>query len=219
RRGLGEDRRGRAQALPGRADTRARPQPRAPVPAARPRGEAHLARNLPGKPGDGARRVAVAGLRRRGVRSRPVPVPPARRAPDRCAVRRAARRSAAHTDDQGGRRAAPEPVRGGPRADALGISSAGPGLRPGRLVRRALCLGVVAIALAFAGQARAGGKYAKGLLWRVSSPGVAPSHVFGTIHLADPRVLDIPDPVVRALDRSKRYYAESVQGEREATRL
>jgi uncharacterized protein len=62
-------------------------------------------------------------------------------------------------------------------------------------------------------------KFSKGLLWRVSKPGVAPSYVFGTIHIADPRVLDLPEPVSRALMRSKRYYMESFQGEREAVRL
>ena len=61
--------------------------------------------------------------------------------------------------------------------------------------------------------------YSKGLLWRISKAGIAPSHVFGTIHLADPRVLDLPDAVSRALYRSKRYYTESFQGEREALRF
>lgn len=63
------------------------------------------------------------------------------------------------------------------------------------------------------------GRFAKGLLWRVSKAKVTPSYVFGTIHVADPRVLDIPDPVSRALAGSKRYYAESFQGEREALRF
>ena len=62
-------------------------------------------------------------------------------------------------------------------------------------------------------------RFTKGLLWRVSKAGSAPSYVFGTIHLADPRVLDIPDPVSRALARSRRYYRESIQGVREAARL
>ena len=62
-------------------------------------------------------------------------------------------------------------------------------------------------------------RFTKGLLWRVSKAGSAPSYVFGTIHLADPRVLDIPDPVSRALARSRRYYMESIQGVREAARL
>lgn len=89
-------------------------------------------------------------------------------------------------------------------------------------MRRAFALGVVAIALAFPALAQTtqtGGRFTRGLLWRVTHPGAAPSYVFGTIHLADPRVLDIPDPVSRALARSRRYYAESVQGEREAMRL
>jgi hypothetical protein len=47
------------------------------------------------------------------------------------------------------------------------------------------------------------GKFTKGLLWRVSKARVAPSYVFGTIHVADPRVLELPGPVSRALARSK----------------
>jgi uncharacterized protein YbaP (TraB family) len=39
-------------------------------------------------------------------------------------------------------------------------------------------------------------RFARGLLWRVSKKDVAPSHVFGTIHLADPRLAELP-PVVR----------------------
>jgi uncharacterized protein YbaP (TraB family) len=62
-------------------------------------------------------------------------------------------------------------------------------------------------------------KFSHGLLWRVSKAGVRPSYIFGTIHVSDPRVLDIPDVVSRALARSKRYYMESVQGEREAARF
>ena len=55
-------------------------------------------------------------------------------------------------------------------------------------------------------------RFTKGLLWRVSKEGTAPSYVFGTIHVPDPRVLDLPDPVSMALARSRRYYMESVQG-------
>lgn len=62
-------------------------------------------------------------------------------------------------------------------------------------------------------------RFSKGLLWRVSKAGIAPSYVFGTIHLADPRVLELPDPVGRALARAKRYYTETFQGEREAERF
>ena len=51
-------------------------------------------------------------------------------------------------------------------------------------------------------------RFTRGLLWRVSKPGVAPSHVFGTIHIADPRVLLIPDPVMQALAQAKSYAME-----------
>jgi uncharacterized protein YbaP (TraB family) len=50
--------------------------------------------------------------------------------------------------------------------------------------------------------------FSRGLLWRVSKPGIAASHVFGTIHIADPRVLLIPDPVRQALAQSKSYAME-----------
>jgi uncharacterized protein YbaP (TraB family) len=43
--------------------------------------------------------------------------------------------------------------------------------------------------------------------------------VFGTIHVADPRVLDLPEPVVRALEGSKRYYRENTLGAREEARF
>ena len=50
--------------------------------------------------------------------------------------------------------------------------------------------------------------FSHGLLWRVSKPGVPPSFVFGTIHIADPRVLLVPDPVKRVLTAAKRYVME-----------
>jgi hypothetical protein len=82
------------------------------------------------------------------------------------------------------------------------------------------CLCAAAIALPAHAEAQPSEtRFAKGLLWRVSKSGIAPSYVFGTIHLADPRVLEIPDPVGRALARSRRYYTESFQGEREAMRF
>jgi uncharacterized protein len=95
-------------------------------------------------------------------------------------------------------------------------------VQPGALRIGLSCLCAAAIAFTFPAQAetrRSEGQFTKGLLWRVCKGGTAPSYVFGTIHLADPRVLDLPDPVSRALTRSKRYYAESVQGEREAMRF
>lgn len=83
----------------------------------------------------------------------------------------------------------------------------------------ACCVVAIACGVGAAGAAQSESRFTKGLLWRVSKAGSAPSYVFGTIHLADPRVLDIPDPVSRALARSRRYYMESIQGTREAARL
>lgn len=50
--------------------------------------------------------------------------------------------------------------------------------------------------------------YAHGLLWRVTKPGAAPSHLFGTIHDADPRLGHLPVPVSSVLDRSKSLMVE-----------
>jgi hypothetical protein len=83
-----------------------------------------------------------------------------------------------------------------------------------RVVLAAVCL-----IAATPGVGEPANKFTKGLLWRVSKAGVAPSYVFGTIHVADPRVLELPELVSQALARSRRYYTESVQGEREAARF
>ena len=42
-----------------------------------------------------------------------------------------------------------------------------------------------------------------GLLWRIAKPGLPDSYVFGTIHLHDPAVAEVPEPVRRALQRSR----------------
>lgn len=57
-------------------------------------------------------------------------------------------------------------------------------------------------------RARTSKRFTRGLLWRIAGAGAAVSHVFGTIHLADRRVLDIPLPVTRALSGSRRYFME-----------
>ncbi|MDZ7788333.1 MAG: TraB/GumN family protein [Halofilum sp. (in: g-proteobacteria)] len=49
--------------------------------------------------------------------------------------------------------------------------------------------------------------HADGVLWEVQGPGeTQPSHVFGTIHSDDPRVLDL-DPAIERAFRSSRQYA------------
>jgi len=80
--------------------------------------------------------------------------------------------------------------------------------------RAALLLALLLPVAAFAAE-----RFAHGMLWRVSRDGVAPSYVFGTIHVADPRVLDLPGPVGRALGRSRRLYVETQLGAREEARF
>jgi hypothetical protein len=79
--------------------------------------------------------------------------------------------------------------------------------RAARLTRRLL---LAAVALLFAAGATAGERFAKGVLWRVSKKGVASSHVFGTIHVADPRVAELPPPVRKAFDSAQSLVVEYV---------
>jgi len=51
-------------------------------------------------------------------------------------------------------------------------------------------------------------RFARGLLWRVSKKDVAPSHVFGTIHVADPRLAELPATVRRAFGGAKSLMLE-----------
>jgi uncharacterized protein len=64
--------------------------------------------------------------------------------------------------------------------------------------RRAFFLLVVLTAAA-----PAAAQYEQGLLWRIEGKGAAASHVFGTVHLADPRVTKLPPAVARELDRAR----------------
>lgn len=50
--------------------------------------------------------------------------------------------------------------------------------------------------------------FGQGLLFRVERPGHALSHVFGTMHTTDERVLDWPEQVTAAIDASKRLVLE-----------
>lgn len=52
--------------------------------------------------------------------------------------------------------------------------------------------------------------YTQGLLWKIERAGQAPSHVFGTIHSEDRRVLTLPKPVQAVFDTAKVYVMEAV---------
>ena len=53
-------------------------------------------------------------------------------------------------------------------------------------------------------------RFGRGLLWRISRKGVAPSHVYGTIHVADPRVAELPAAVRSRFDAAKSLMLEFV---------
>jgi len=73
--------------------------------------------------------------------------------------------------------------------------------------RRGFVLGALLAALpVHAGTVR----FARGLLWRVTRPGVAASHVYGTIHIADPRLAELPAVVRQRFDASQSLMLEFV---------
>lgn len=56
-------------------------------------------------------------------------------------------------------------------------------------------------------------RHGQGLLWRVEKPGVPASHVFGTIHTVDHRVLTLPKPVTEALAAARSLCVELILDE------
>ena len=57
--------------------------------------------------------------------------------------------------------------------------------------------------------AQAAERFGEGLLWRIEGKGAAPSHVLGTIHLADSRVTKLPPPVEREFKGSRSLTIEA----------
>jgi len=52
--------------------------------------------------------------------------------------------------------------------------------------------------------------YVDGLLWRVEREGLTASYLFGTIHVGDPRVLEVPAAVESALRSSRLFVMEAL---------
>ena len=73
--------------------------------------------------------------------------------------------------------------------------------------RREVLIAGLAAALPVRAQ---GDRFAHGLLWRVQKKGSAPSHVYGTIHVADPRLDELPTPVRKRFDAAKSLMLEFV---------
>ena len=58
--------------------------------------------------------------------------------------------------------------------------------------------------------ARTADRFDRGLLWRVERAGVPPSHVYGTIHVADPRLAELPAVVREHFGAAKSLMLEFV---------
>ena len=73
--------------------------------------------------------------------------------------------------------------------------------------RRAFMVALPALALpALAAEKR----FNRGLLWRIDKQGVAPSHVYGTIHVTDARLAELPPLVRERFDGAKSLMLEFV---------
>jgi uncharacterized protein YbaP (TraB family) len=57
---------------------------------------------------------------------------------------------------------------------------------------------------------RVHGSHSSGLLWKIEQAGQTPSYIFGTIHVGDPRVTALPEPVRSALDSASSFSMEVV---------
>ena len=53
-------------------------------------------------------------------------------------------------------------------------------------------------------------RFSDAVLWKVSKAGRPPSYVFGTIHVSDPRITNLPEPVKSALNQSNIFVMEAV---------
>ena len=70
-----------------------------------------------------------------------------------------------------------------------------PALAIARRLAAAAIVATVALATGARGEDIVNGH---GLLWRIEAPGAPASHLFGTMHSADPRILALPDSAARA---------------------
>ena len=62
-------------------------------------------------------------------------------------------------------------------------------------------------------------RFDKGLLWKISRPGTAPSYLFGTIHVGDEAVTRLPEVVSARLHGSRTFVMEALPGTEDFTRL
>ncbi len=75
--------------------------------------------------------------------------------------------------------------------------------------RRTFLLATAALAAPLPGGAAAA-RFSRGVLWRVTGRGITPSYVYGTIHVADPRLAALPVPVSDAFAAASSLTVEYV---------
>jgi uncharacterized protein YbaP (TraB family) len=51
-------------------------------------------------------------------------------------------------------------------------------------------------------------KFGEGLLWEVRHDGIEPAYIYGTIHVDDADILDLPEPVRTSLEQSRSFVME-----------
>jgi len=78
----------------------------------------------------------------------------------------------------------------------------------GTAVATALRLAISLVVLALVAAPAFSQRYEQGVLWRVEKAGAPASHVFGTVHVDDPRVNRLPAPVSRALGEASSLTVE-----------
>jgi len=65
------------------------------------------------------------------------------------------------------------------------------------------------IGLLLLSSVQAANNFPKGVLWKIEYPGISSSYLFGTMHVDDPRVTNLPSAVDRALRESKSLTLET----------
>jgi uncharacterized protein YbaP (TraB family) len=73
----------------------------------------------------------------------------------------------------------------------------------GLRTRAAIALTLLGVLAGGIAPAPAAERYERGLLWRIEGKSAPANHVFGTIHLADPRVTALPAVVVNEINRAR----------------
>lgn len=61
--------------------------------------------------------------------------------------------------------------------------------------------------------------YSNALLWKISKKGQQASYIFGTIHVSDPRITNLPEPVHAAINSARVFVMEALPDQEEGRKL